>query len=101
MGGWTPLDASKRPHSRSQPALCCLPELGHDLFALDPYADRREAQHGLVADDDVVQPEHVLPPCQRLEMDGAVDLDAEGAEICIEVAAPSLAIQANRLPDRP
>src|SRR3954453_18915521 len=95
-------DAPRRvtTSSLSRPAAVRVAQLSHDLIWSQVDADRREAEHRLLPYHDVVEPEHVVPPRERAQVDGAVDLEPEAVEIHVEVPLPSLTVEPNHLTPR-
>src|SRR3954453_24152343 len=92
-------DASRRVTTTSlpRPTAMRVAQLSHDLVWSQVDADRREAEHRLLPYHDVVEPEHVVPPRERAQVDGAVDLDPQTAEIDVARPLPSVSVESNHL----
>jgi hypothetical protein len=60
--------------------------LGDNAVSVQPYGDGGETQDRLATKHDCVLPSHVVPPRGRLQVNGAVHLDRERAEVGIEIA---------------
>src|SRR4051794_2727597 len=95
-------DAFRRVTTTSlpRPPAMRVAQLSHDLVWSQVDADRRETEHRLLPYHDVVEPEHVVPPRERAQVDGAVDLEPEAVEIHVEVPLPSLTVEPNHLTPR-
>jgi hypothetical protein len=83
----------------------CAPQLVYNHQLLVPQHYRREAQHEIAAQHQLVVPELVVPPPSRRQMQCAVDLGhdpltALRSPFGIDVSAASEEITAYRLPDR-